>query len=141
MVGGALFGDQDLVRRGKALLTWLLDVQTIAGRLSIIPHTGWSLGEPLPAFDQQPIEVAALVDACSTAYDLTSDRVWRDFAMLGRRWFDGHNDQGIAMRDAITGAGFDALTLDGRNENQGAESTLAQMSTFQRTTRLLQAAA
>lgn len=141
MLGGTLLDDTPMVRHGKTLLGWLLDVQTIAGRLSIIPHTGWSLGEPLPAFDQQPIEVAALVNACSTAYDLTSDPTWRDYAILGRRWFDGHNDQGMSMREHATGAGFDALTSDGRNENQGAESTLACVSTFERTERLLQVAA
>lgn len=141
MLGGAILGDSAMVRRGKSLLMWLLDVQSVAGRLSLVPHTGWAPGEPLPAFDQQPIEVAAIVEACATAYDLTSDQTWREFALLGRRWFDGHNDQGIAMCDLATGAGFDALTQTGRNENQGAESTLAHVSTFQRTERLVQAAA
>jgi hypothetical protein len=141
MLGGSILNDGALVRRGKELLAWLVEVQTNAGRFSIIPHTGWTFGEPLPAFDQQPIEVAALVDACSAAFDLTSDHQWRDYAVLGRRWFDGHNDQGIPMRDTATGAGFDALTGDGRNANQGAESTLAQLSVYQRTERFLQAAA
>lgn len=141
MLGGAILGDSTMVRRGKSLLLWLLDVQSVAGRLSLVPHTGWAIGEPLPTFDQQPIEVAALVDACATAYDLTSDQIWREFALVGRRWFEGHNDKGIAMYDPATGAGFDALTQSGRNENQGAESTLAHVSTFQRTKHLLQAAA
>lgn len=141
MLGGALVNDGGLVRRGKELLTWLLDVQTVSGRLSVIPHTGWTLGEHLPAFDQQPIEVAALVDACSAAFDLTSDDVWRDYAVLGRLWFEGHNDRAIPMREPLTGAGFDALTTDGRNSNQGAESTLAQLSVDQRTQRFLRVAA
>jgi hypothetical protein len=51
---------------------------------------------------------------------------------LGNRWFDGHNDQGIVMHDARTGAGFDALTGDGRNDNRGAESTIAFLSVQQR---------
>jgi len=141
LLGGALLNDNAMVRRGKHLLTWLLDIQSVADRLSVIPHTGWSTGENLPGFDQQPIEVAALADACSTAFDLTSDHQWREYALLGRRWFDGHNDQGIPMGDAATGAGFDALTRDGRNANQGAESTLAYLGTQQRTERLLQVAA
>lgn len=141
LLGGAILNDSGMVRRGRQLLTWLLEVQTIAGRLSVIPHTGWSSGESLPSFDQQPIEIAALVDACSTAFDLTSDQHWREYAILGRRWFDGHNDQGIPMRDDVTGAGFDALTRNGRNTNQGAESTLAYLGAHHRTEQLLQAAA
>lgn len=141
LLGGSLLNDANLVRRGKNVLRWLLEVQTSGDHLSVTPHRGWAAGERLPAFDQQPIEVAALVDACSTAYDLTSDHIWREYAVLGRRWFEGLNDHGIPMSDAATGAGFDALTEDGRNINQGAESTLAQLSTMQRTERFLRVAA
>ena len=42
-------------------------------------------------------------------------------------WFLGDNDCRLALYDAATGAGFDALTADGRNANQGAESTLAMV--------------
>ena len=52
-------------------------------------------------------------------------------------WFEGDNDSTIAMFDAATGAGFDGLENDGRNENRGAESTLAALSTYQQARRLL----
>lgn len=128
MRAGFHTNDQHLIRQGRHALEWLWQLQMVGGRLSIVPHRGWIPGDSLPAFDQQPIEVAALVDACVAAYDLTSDPMWLQRIELGRRWFDGHNDQGISMHDPSTGAGFDALTLDGRNENQGAESTLAYLS-------------
>jgi len=48
-----------------------------------------------------------------------------------RDWFLGDNDSGVMMVDVSTGAGFDGLERDGRNENRGAESTLAALSTFQ----------
>lgn len=118
----------DLVRQGRHALEWLWQLQYSAGRLSITPHKGWMPGDALPAFDQQPIEVAALVDACMTAYDLTSDPIWLERVKTGRRWFDGKNDQGIELHDPDTGAGFDALTINGRNENQGAESTISFLS-------------
>jgi hypothetical protein len=35
------------------------------------------------------------------------------------------------MHDPTTGGGFDGLEPGGRNENQGAESTLALLSTLQ----------
>lgn len=132
MLVGFHTNDDALIRQGRHALEWLWQLQSSAGRLSIIPHRGWMPGDALPAFDQQPIEVAALVDAALTAYHLTSDPVWLERIHIGRRWFDGYNDQGIAMHDPGTGAGFDALTVDGRNENQGAESTIAYLNVAQR---------
>lgn len=132
MLAGFHLNDHHLIRQGRYALEWLWQLQSTGGRLSVVPHGGWVPGDALPAFDQQPIEVAALVDACVTAYDLTSDPTWLSRIELGRRWFDGHNDQGIAMHDARTGAGFDALTIDGRNDNRGAESTIAFLSVNQR---------
>lgn len=141
MLAGFHTNSTDFIRQGRHALEWLWNLQVSGGRLSVIPHVGWMPGDPLPAFDQQPIEVAALVDACATAYDLTSDPVWLQRIALGRRWFDGLNDQGIAMHDASTGAGFDALTIDGRNDNRGAESTAAFLSVDQRAQSVLAAAA
>ena len=51
-------------------------------------------------------------------------------------WFEGSNDAGIAMIDPVSGGGHDGLEADGRNENQGAESTLAMLSTLQHASRL-----
>ena len=46
-------------------------------------------------------------------------------------WFQGANDAGQVMWDPETGGGFDGLHADGVNQNQGAESTLAVISTLQ----------
>jgi hypothetical protein len=39
------------------------------------------------------------------------------------------------MFDPEPGAGFDGLEADGRNQNRGAESTLAALSTYQQARR------
>ena len=44
---------------------------------------------------------------------------------------DRENDIGVPMWDPATGGGYDGLTLHGPNLNQGAESTLAFISTMQ----------
>jgi hypothetical protein len=82
-------------------------------------------------FDQKPIEVAAIADAAARAFELTGDAHWRQVVGQARDWFLGDNDSGAMMVDLATGAGFDGLERDGRNENRGAESTLAALSTFQ----------
>ena len=48
----------------------------------------------------------------------------------------GDNDASTPMFDPESGAGFDGLETDGRNENRGAESTLAALSTYQQARRL-----
>jgi hypothetical protein len=51
-------------------------------------------------------------------------------------WFFGRNDTGVSLYDPLTGGCCDGLEASGRNENQGAESTLAMISTVQHATRL-----
>ena len=47
------------------------------------------------------------------------------------RWFLGENDIGAPMYDPVTGGGYDGLTATGPNLNQGAESTIALLTTLQ----------
>jgi len=137
LAGGDLLDDPRLVDRGLELLSWLVDVETRDGRISVTPVGGWGMGEPRPGFDQQPIEVAALADAAMRAYVITGDSQWADVVTKCAAWFDGHNDASIAMTDHVRGAGFDGLERAGRNENRGAESTLALLSTLQQARRLV----
>jgi hypothetical protein len=84
-----------------------------------------------PGFDQQLIEVAALVDACARAHAITGQDRWLDGIDRAAAWFLGSNDVGVPLYDPGSGGGYDGLERDGRNENQGAASTLAFVSTVQ----------
>lgn len=136
ITAGAALRDRAAMDRGLELLGFLLDGETSGDRLSVTGVGGRADGEVGPFFDQQPIEIAALVDACAHAYEQTSDVRWHRGIDLGWQWFLGDNDSGIPMVDAATGAGFDGLERGGRNENRGAESTLAALSTYQQAHRL-----
>ena len=57
--------------------------------------------------------------------------IWPDGVAAAAAWFLGANDAGQLMWDPETGGGFDGLHADGVNRNQGAESTLAVISTLQ----------
>lgn len=131
LLGGEVLADRAIAARGLELLGFLLRVEIRDGHLSMTPVGGRGPGETGPAFDQQPIEVAALADACSTAYRLTTDPRWLVGISLAWRWFLGDNDSATTMFDPVSGAGYDGLQPDGRNLNQGAESTLALLSTAQ----------
>jgi len=132
LVAGRALDSPGLVADGLGLLEWLLDRQIRDGHLSVVPTAGWGPGEPGPAFDQQPIEVAALADACARAYAIDGHGWWAQGIELAVAWFLGDNDSRTPMYDRVSGGGFDGLERFGRNENQGAESTLAVLSTFQR---------
>jgi len=131
LAAGEALGDRGLVDDGLLLLEWLLAVQTRGGHLSVVPVGGRGPGEHGPGFDQQPIEVAALADACARAHALTADPRWADAVGLAAAWFLGANDAGTHLLDEYSGGGCDGLEVLGRNENQGAESTLALVSTLQ----------
>lgn len=131
IAAGVAHDDHSTVDAGLDMLRWLVDTETYDEHLSVTPTNGRGLGDPKPAFDQQPIEVSTLVDAANRAYDVTRDSEWLRVIELGRGWFHGDNDSGTPMIDDVTGGGFDGLQPHGRNLNQGAESTIAMISTLQ----------
>jgi len=131
IVIGTHLHDPDLIGEGLRLLGWLVDVQQNEGHLSLVPSTGRAPGDQPPGFAQQPIEAAALAEACRTAYLATDDSRWLSAIDECWAWFEGLNDIGVVMFDAVTGAGFDGLERGAANQNQGAESTLAWLSTRQ----------
>jgi hypothetical protein len=125
IAAGDLTADRPLLGTGVRMLTWLRDIQLLDGGLSVIPAAGWRRHTPRTRHDQQPIEVAALADA-----------YWSDAVRQAAAWFMGDNDASTPMWDPATGGGYDGLTPDGANRNQGAESTLALVSTMQHARRL-----
>ena len=136
IAAGVALEDHTLRQRGLDLLAWLVDYETADGHLSPTPAGGRGPGEARPGFDQQPIEVSTIADACARAADADPSARWPDSVRLAASWFDGANDVGLPMWDPQTGGGFDGLHADGVNRNQGAESTLAVISTLQQAGRL-----
>ena len=128
---GDLLGDEPLLSDGLRMLSWLCRMQEHQGHLSTVPVGGWRPGVPKHRFDQQPIEAAATADACATAAAVTGDERWDAPLFQAIAWFLGDNDTGTVMYDPSTGGGYDGLTPEGHNLNQGAESTLALVSTLQ----------
>jgi hypothetical protein len=120
-----------LINRGTRLLRWLVREETFGDHLSVTPVGGRGPGDIKPGFDQQPIEVAAIADAASRAGAITGDDYWEEVVDLSVNWFLGNNDVGLVMMNTETGGGYDGLRPTGVNLNQGAESTLAMISTMQ----------
>jgi hypothetical protein len=131
LAAGHSLGRPELIDGGLELLGWLLDRETRDGHLSVTPADGAGPSDAAPGFDQQPIEVATLAEACARAAVLTGEHRWKDGVRMAGAWFDGDNDAGAVMWDPATGGAFDGLQADGPNLNEGTESTLALISTRQ----------
>ncbi|MDR9449937.1 MAG: glycosyltransferase [Acidimicrobiia bacterium] len=131
LAAGALLPNHGLIEAGLHLLEWLAAKEGPDGHFSFTPAGGWGPGEPRPGFDQQPVEAAAMADACSRAWSLTGDGRWKDRVRRAAQWFLGVNDTGAMLYDPRTGGCDDGLGPDYTNLNQGAESTLAALATLQ----------
>ena len=88
---------------------------------------GWFLRtDATPArYDQQPVDAGALVECCVEAWHATSEPRFRQAAWDAFGWYEGRNDHGLPVYDSETGGVADALTPQGLNSNQGAESVLS----------------
>jgi hypothetical protein len=137
IVAGWRLGSGPVLRDGLRMLEWLLECETRDGHLSVVPVGGWGPGEQRPGFDQQPIEVAAIADACMRAASVTGDPSWLGGAEMCVAWFLGDNDAHVPLLDEQSGGGCDGISPSGRNRNQGAESTLAMISVLQQGRRLI----
>lgn len=128
--------DRKLLKRGLDMLGFLVEVETYSGHFSPTPIYGRGPENSPPGFDQQPIEIAAIADACARAWEFTGNPKWLVEVDKAWNWFLGHNDNGAVMIDIKTGGGYDGLNEYGVNKNQGAESTIAMLSTAQRASEL-----
>jgi glycosyltransferase involved in cell wall biosynthesis len=127
LLSGHCLGDDEMVQTALGALTWLKEIQhDESGRyFAAIGNHGWySKGGEKAQFDQQPIEAAAMVDACIEAFNVTGDEDWVSYAYRCFNWYQGDNELHLPLYDHSTGGCRDGLHEDRANENQGAESTL-----------------
>lgn len=111
---------------GLEALAWLTTLQSSpGGHFRAIGNATFGKPYPVPsAFDQQPLEAAATIDACWAAYDASGDPVWEEEAQRAYAWFFGRNDCRASLV-APNGGCYDGLQPGGVNRNQGAESILS----------------
>lgn len=127
ILAGLHFKDDRLLHRGRQALDWLLKVQTASdGHVSLVGNKGWlQRGKPKPDFDQQPVEIAALIGACKAAYRVSGDTRYLSEMRRCFDWFLGSNDISQPMIDFKSKGCYDGLKPDCVNLNQGAESLLS----------------
>jgi len=129
---GASTGQQNAIEWGLRALRWLTEIQTSEeGHFRPIGCKGFfSRNGQRAQFDQQPIEACAMISACLEAYRVTADPFWQDQATRAFDWFLGWNDLGLELYSYNSGGCYDGLHVDRVNSNQGAESTLAFLTSL-----------
>jgi glycosyltransferase involved in cell wall biosynthesis len=117
------------VDAGLRSLHWLMTQQTTsAGLFRPVGTAGFGEQRQRPrAFDQQPVEAAATIAACLTAWRADGDVEWKAAARQVFAWFFGSNDLSVALVDPETGSCRDGLHPDRANENCGGESVLSYL--------------
>jgi glycosyltransferase involved in cell wall biosynthesis len=117
------------VDAGLRSLHWLMTQQmTSAGLFRPVGTAGFGEQRQRPrAFDQQPVEAAATIAACLTAWRADGEAEWKATARQVFAWFFGSNDLSVALVDPETGSCRDGLHPDRANENCGGESVLSYL--------------
>jgi glycosyltransferase involved in cell wall biosynthesis len=96
------------------------------GCLTPVGNKGWcQKGGKVPEYDQQSIDVMAMVLLYHQAYAVTRKREYIDKLFTCYLWFLGENSLRLPLYDHETCGCCDGLQSEGVNRNQGAESTLA----------------
>ncbi|MEO7504218.1 MAG: glycosyltransferase family 4 protein [Sphingomicrobium sp.] len=124
---GMALGRPDWVETGVRTLGWIESIQRGA-RGQFRPVGSESFGHryaPPAAFDQQPLEASAMIDAAAAALKATGDARWHETAAAAFGWFVGDNEAGVPLAIPEHGSCYDGLMRHGINRNQGAESILS----------------
>lgn len=129
IAAGFRLDEPDWQRAGLEALDWYArqcgidtsSVQMIGNQWRLQLHPVPVTGEG----DEQPLEVAALVEALVESMVWTKDRRYGLEAVHTFEWFLGRNRYETAVYDFASGGCHDGIGPGGLNDNEGAESTLA----------------
>jgi hypothetical protein len=93
-----------------------------------VGNQGWySRDGKMPSYDQQAIDIMAMVLLYQQAHHMTRDPQYLKKLFSVYSWFLGENSLCVPLYDDTTKGCCDGLHPNGMNLNQGAESTLAYL--------------
>ncbi|MBI3261342.1 hypothetical protein HYZ64_03175 [Candidatus Berkelbacteria bacterium] len=118
-----LLKDRTLLSLSREVFEFLDSVSRRSGTPSPIGNQGWyRRGKRRAAYDQQPIDAAAMALAAASLYRTTRDPAYRTKALDWWSWFHGKNIKERSLVNPRTGGIYDGINRDRLNRNQGAEN-------------------
>ncbi|MFN0055841.1 MAG: hypothetical protein ACKV0T_27165 [Planctomycetales bacterium] len=122
--------EESYLHVAEAAFAFLSQVTTDNGNFWPVGNCDWyPHGESKAPYDQQPVEASTMAEAALQAFELTNDPKHLATFHRAHGWFQGRNSLELSLVDVHAGSCFDGLQPLGVNCNQGAESTLAWLST------------
>jgi len=119
-------GKQDYLHIAEKTFEFLAANGIIQDMFQPVGNQSWQKrGGKRALYDQQPLEASCMVEAASTAFQITGKEQYSKIAHIAFDWFLGTNSKNIMVYNPSNGGCFDGITPDGLNRNQGAESGLS----------------
>jgi hypothetical protein len=123
-----MLGDKKYLRVALESMDFLVRNLVVNGVFMPIGNDGWyKRSEERAFYDQQPLEVAAMVETAVEAYYATLNKHYAEVANLAFEWFLGKNSLKAMVYNSETGGCFDGLSQASVNINQGAESSISYL--------------
>ena len=121
-------GKEDYLIIAEKTFEFLASTVIIHDMFQPVGNRSWQRrGGRKTLYDQQPIEASCMVEAASTAFQVTGKKQYSKIACIAFDWFMGKNSKNIMVYNPATGGCFDGITPEGLNRNQGAESGLSYL--------------
>jgi len=121
-------GERQYLAIAKESLDFLISTTFYNGFFEPIGQNGWYYrNKSRSYFDQQPVDTACMVQTLITAYKLTQEKRYKEFAIKTFEWFLGKNYLNQEVYNRITGGCHDGICKSSLNQNLGAESSIGYM--------------
>lgn len=122
-------GNVEVMQIAHESLNYLEQLTFSKNTVNPIGNDGWLFrgNETVPLYDQQAIELMAMVLMYHQAFVVTRESKYMKQMFTSYMWFLGENSLRIPLYDFETKGCADGLQAGGVNRNQGAESTLAYL--------------
>lgn len=121
-------GKQDYLQIAEKTFEFLAANEIVQDVFQPVGNRSWQRrGGKKELYDQQPIEASCMVEAASTAFQVTGKEQYSKIAYTAFEWFLGKNSKNVMVYNPATGGCYDGITPEGLNRNQGAESGLSYL--------------
>ncbi|MFX1376315.1 MAG: glycosyltransferase [Promethearchaeota archaeon] len=120
--------DDKYLKIAKESLNFLISITFKDGIFAPVGQNGWyHKNGHNSSHDQQPVDVASMVQTLIIAYDTTKENRYMKLAMEAFNWFLGRNSLNQEVYNNLTGGCHDGIGEYSLNMNQGAESSISYL--------------